>query len=115
MRAVRVVNGFVVVLLAGAACGGRSHPAPIDNRAGGAATDDKAGADALPADVQALIDRWESCQHWSGEEPYDRERARDIAAAIDDSCPGNEETRAELERRYADRPAILARLRQLDE
>jgi hypothetical protein len=92
-----------------------SAPSTIGNRSAAPMPVAAGDPDALPADVQALIDRWESCQHWSGEEPYDRERARDIAAAIDDTCPGNDATRAALERRYASDPHILARLRALSD
>ena len=55
------------------------------------------------------------CQHWAGEEPYDAARAAEIAAGVDASCPGNAERKAELERRHADDPRILARLRALTE
>jgi hypothetical protein len=32
---------------------------------------------AAPADVRAVVDRWEMCNHWGGEEPYDKARAPD--------------------------------------
>lgn len=35
-----------------------------------------------PADVKAVVDRWEGCNHWGGEEPYDKERAREIDDAL---------------------------------
>lgn len=108
---------FVGIAVAAIACGGRGGgSSTVGNRASTpsapAAADASAGE--LPADAQALIDRWESCQHWAGEEPYDAERRREIEDGIARSCPGNEETRAELERRYADRPDVLARLAALD-
>lgn len=94
------------------ACGGRAPaPAPIDNRAAEPAPPDAGG---VPADVAALIERWEMCQHWAGEEPYDEERRQEILRGIAASCPGNEDTRAALERRYADRPDVLAKLRELE-
>lgn len=35
-----------------------------------------------PKDVQAVVDRWEDCVHWGGEEPYDKERGREIDRAL---------------------------------
>lgn len=35
-----------------------------------------------PKDVQAVVDRWEDCAHWGGEEPYDKERGREIDRAL---------------------------------
>lgn len=98
------------------ACGGRAAtpPAGIENRARPAPVD--AGApDGMRAEVDALVERWELCQHWAGEEPYDAARSAEIRRGVADSCPGNDETRAVLERRYADRPDVLSRLRALDE
>lgn len=36
-----------------------------------------------PADVRKLVDRWEGCNHWGGEEPYDKERGREIDDALE--------------------------------
>jgi hypothetical protein len=36
----------------------------------------------MPRDVIALIDRHVECAHWSGEEPYDAERRKEIEAAV---------------------------------
>lgn len=35
-----------------------------------------------PAPVRAFVERRAGCNHWAGEEPYDRERAREIATAL---------------------------------
>ena len=37
---------------------------------------------ALPAAVTRLAERWEMCGHWSGEEPYDAPRRREIERAV---------------------------------
>lgn len=35
-----------------------------------------------PADVAAAVERRLECNHWAGEEPYDAERAQEIADAV---------------------------------
>jgi hypothetical protein len=95
-------------------CGGTgAAPSAPSNRSPPPAASDDPAARTVPADVEALIERWEMCHHWAGEEPYDAERRAEIEAGIAASCPGNEDTRAALEARYADRPAVLAKLRAL--
>ena len=66
----------------------------------------------LPRDVRVLIDRRLNCDHWAGEEPYDRARKRQINAAFRDlrcETVAREETR--LLRRYAKVPQVLKALR----
>lgn len=41
-----------------------------------------AGAQDLPADVRAFLERRLECDHWRGEEPYDPERAAEINANV---------------------------------
>lgn len=36
----------------------------------------------MPKDVVAIMDRQLECAHWSGEEPYDAERRKEIDAAV---------------------------------
>jgi hypothetical protein len=65
----------------------------------------------LPAEVRVLIDRRADCNHWAGEEPYDRDRKREIQRAIRDlrcETVPREETR--LRRRYAKLPQVLLAL-----
>lgn len=57
---------------------------------------------AAPADVQAVVDRWEGCGHWAGEEPYDKARTREIARALRQlHCDRLEHDEAALRRRYS--------------
>lgn len=96
------------------ACGGGAAAPVASNRSTAVAP--ASGEDAaMPAEVDAFVERWELCIHWAGEEPYDAERRAEIERGVAESCPGNDETRAELERRYADRADVLARLRALPE
>jgi hypothetical protein len=74
-----------------------------------------AGAAGLPAEVTRLVERWQECSHWGGEEPYDADRRKQIADGVARSCPGNEEERARLRATYADRPDVLDALKKLDE
>lgn len=65
----------------------------------------------LPHDVRVLIDRRFGCNHWAGEEPYDRDRAREIARAVRVlRCDSVEREEKRLERRYARSPAVLKAL-----
>ena len=106
---------LAVLILGLGACGGRaSAPAPeLGNRA--APAPGAPVAACASAEVDALVERWVMCAHWAGEEPYDAERRADIQRGIDESCPGNAEAKAGLERRCADAPDVLARLRDLVE
>ena len=62
----------------------------------------------LPYDVRAHIDRQRNCNHWAGEEPYDADRRRQIAAAVRDlRCTRLEAEEHQLRRRYARVPAVL--------
>lgn len=62
-----------------------------------------------PAPVQAFIVRRATCNHWSGEEPYDVERARQIARALAASkCNRIETDELALRRRYAARADLIA-------
>lgn len=68
-------------------------------------------APALPDEVRRFLDRREQCQHWAGEEPYDTDRAQDIAAAMRDlDCDRIEADEAVLRHRYARRREIIRAL-----
>jgi hypothetical protein len=65
----------------------------------------------LPKDAAAIVTRLAMCNHFAGEEPYDKARAREIARAIRpfkcDSLEGDEAT---VRERYADDPKIVKAL-----
>jgi hypothetical protein len=65
---------------------------------------------ALPADVARFIERLEGCEHFSGEPPYDAERAAFLQRNIEELCPGNDVTLAAMRRKYAGNPAVIERL-----
>ena len=69
----------------------------------------------LPADVTTLVQRWEMCWHFAGEEPYDAARAKEIADGQATWCPGNDAERTRLRAKWKDDPAVQDALRKLDE
>lgn len=65
----------------------------------------------LPAEVRRFVDRRMECDHWTGEEPYDAERARQIDRAVRDlNCACVDADDRKLGARYADRPDVQAEL-----
>jgi hypothetical protein len=61
-----------------------------------------------PAEIVKFLDRRAGCDHWTGEEPYDAARRREIEAAIADlKCARIERDEAALRKRYAADPALL--------
>lgn len=60
-----------------------------------------------PKDVKAVVDRWEDCAHWGGEEPYDKERGREIDRALKAlRCDGLPRDVAFLRHRYAGKASV---------
>jgi hypothetical protein len=74
----------------------------------------KPAATALPADVTKLVERWEMCWHFAGEEPYDAARAKQIADGQAEWCPGNEAERERLRVKWKDDARVQDALRKLD-
>jgi hypothetical protein len=69
-----------------------------------------------PGDVRELIDRLSACTHWSGEEPYDAERKREIFLAMKDlKCDRLEKDEAAARKRYAKQPRVLKVLQKAKE
>lgn len=69
-----------------------------------------------PKHVKKLIDRLAGCAHWSGEEPYDAERKKEISLAMKDlQCDRLEKDEAAALKRDAKRPGVLKVLQQAKE
>ena len=68
------------------------------------------GMSPYPPDVEDFIDRRELCDHFRGEEPYDAERARFLAAQINETCTGTDKALRELKDKYQDNAEIMKRL-----
>jgi hypothetical protein len=61
---------------------------------------------ALPRDVQAFVDRYDECEHWLGEEPYDAARRREINRAIKKVCTGIDALPAKLRAAHPTNTAV---------
>lgn len=78
-------------------------------------TPDEAERDALrmrvessPREVAAFIERRAGCNHFQGEEPYDRQRAEEIGRALRElRCASIDADEQALRRTYRDQPAVL--------
>lgn len=68
----------------------------------------------LPQDVQHYVDQRALCDHWAGEEPYDKQRARQIARGVARDCRGLDRLLQRLQRRYASNPQVMDVLRNYD-
>ncbi len=64
----------------------------------------------LPADVAAFTQQREDCEHFLGEEPYDAERAAELAEAAEKYCTTLNTQWAQLRARYKEDKAALAAL-----
>jgi hypothetical protein len=62
----------------------------------------------LPKDAAAVVNRRLECDHWAGEEPYDKARAREIARATTrNKCDSLERDEAAMLKRYANDPKVV--------
>jgi hypothetical protein len=66
----------------------------------------------LPKEVSTLLEERESCDHWRGEEGYDKERRAEIAWSICHSCPGTDSKLAVLKKKY--RAVTMDKLAKLE-
>ena len=68
-----------------------------------------------PAEAQLLIDRAFSCQHWTGEDPYDEARAHEIDTALTElKCDTLSLDHDRLLKKYAKRPDVTGTLEAAD-
>lgn len=64
-----------------------------------------------PKPIGAFLERRAECEHWAGEEPYDKARGRQIAAAVRAlKCDRLEADERALRRAYAKQPKVLGLL-----
>jgi hypothetical protein len=55
----------------------------------------------LPKDVIAFLSRKEGCQHWAGEEAYDKDRAKEIKKAVNNlQCKQLDADGKKLQKKY---------------
>lgn len=68
----------------------------------------KAANVPTPKDVESLIDRITGCNHWAGEEAYDKERAKQINQAVKNlRCHQLDSDEKTLRRKYKNKANIL--------
>lgn len=69
----------------------------------------------MPKDVCSFIDRTIECHHWGGEEPYNKERAKEIRKAVEKiKCNDLFEDGKKLRIKYKDNKVIIERLDKVD-
>ena len=63
---------------------------------------------SMPKQVQQFNKRQIACNHWSGEEPYDKARAMEIAAAVKKlRCDALDKDEKFLLKKYKTKPNII--------
>ncbi|WP_115553634.1 hypothetical protein [Xanthomonas arboricola] len=102
-----------------AAC--TTEPAPAPASAAVACTDPKveeewlqhpAGLCGMPEDVRKLVEDYDTCEHFAGEEPYDADRRHEIEVAIAQFCTPAPARLAKLMQRYRNDAQVSQWLRQ---
>lgn len=88
----------------------RAQPAPLGSLDLPASAD-TAQLTVFPDEVTSFMVGRDSCDHFRGEEPYDNERRVYLTESIAELCTGSDAKLAELRRRYAHNPAVIAALR----
>ncbi|WDI95451.1 hypothetical protein [Xanthomonas campestris] len=110
----------LLALLALSACTAEPAPAPAPAPAAVACTDPvveeewlqhPAGLCGMPDDVRKLVDDYDTCEHFAGEEPYDDARRREIEAAVEQYCAPAPARLAALMQRYRNDAGISEWLR----
>ena len=65
----------------------------------------------MPPDVSSYLTRLEECVYWGGEEPYNKERAREIQSAVERlKCDRLDEDEQSLRSKYKGDKAVLDRI-----
>ncbi len=72
-------------------------------------------ARSIPADVARFIERRERCDHFRGEDPYDPDRAKFLAAKIVETCQGTDAQLATLRAKYRNNYKVMARMYPFDD
>lgn len=93
-----------------------SAPAPTAAAAAPAAdTGASAPVAALPPAIVAFQKQRDACDHFRGEEPYDKQRAAFLKAQLAKTCKGSDSALARLRQRFAKHPDALAALKGYDD
>ncbi|MCL1530039.1 hypothetical protein M3O57_06400 [Xanthomonas nasturtii] len=104
-----------------AACTAPPAPTPAATAAPVTCTDPKvedewlqhpAGLCGMPEDVRKLVDDYDTCEHFAGEEPYDADRHHEIEVAVAQLCTPAPARLAKLMQQYRNDAHISEWLRQ---
>jgi hypothetical protein len=68
----------------------------------------------LPNEVATFLEERDSCDHWRGEEGYDKERRAEIDWSICHSCPGTDSKLAVLKKKYRADKVTMDKLAKLE-
>ena len=91
--------------------------APAADAAASKPTDAAASkpAAALPSAVVAFQKQRDACDHFRGEEPYDKQRAAFLKAQLAKACKGSDKALAALRKRFAQNPEAISALRDYED
>lgn len=68
-----------------------------------------------PAEVTAYREERDKCDHFRGEDPTDAKRRAELRRQMDKFCKGTDARLAELRRKFAGQPAVLATLKDYED
>lgn len=99
-----------------AAAAARPSPAALPEATAGsappaAAAETAAPAAALPPAVVTFQKQRDACDHFRGEEPYDKQRAAFLKAQLAKACKGSDRALAALRKRFAHDPEAISALK----
>lgn len=75
----------------------------------------KEAAPKLPADVAGFKERRDLCEHFRGEDPYDRERRRFLDETLKQYCAGTDAELAALKAKYKGNETVKRVLEKYEE
>ena len=70
--------------------------------------------DKWPSDLARFIERRDGCDHFRGEEPYDKERAAFLNQKMKELCPGTDKALAGLKQKYRNNKNAMAVLNEYE-
>ena len=91
----------------------RMAAAPAPTPAAGPAASKPAAA--LPPAVVAFQKQRDACDHFRGEEAYDKQRAAFLKAQLAKACKGSDKALAALRKRFAQNPEAISALRDYED
>jgi hypothetical protein len=67
-----------------------------------------------PSDLARFIERRDGCDHFRGEEPYDKERRAFLNQKMNELCPGTDKALAGLKEKYRKNKKAMAVLNEYE-